>query len=369
MSENNAYTGTLNIAGDFAHPGGTISALNSGIGVIIFNGATQNCSGAGTISGLINFTISSGATLTGTGTIGSTAGATTNSGTIAPGNSIGTLTINGNFTNNGTINAEVNGLVSPNSDMIIVSGTANLGGTLNIINIGTISVGNAFTLIQGSLNGSFTTVNLPDGIIPTNWSINTPPNYILTYILGPTLFPIELTSFAGRPVSNTIHLSWRTATEQNNDYMAVERSADGAKFEELGRVKGAGNTEEPQEYSFVDENPYRGMNYYRLRQVDFDGAFEYHKTIGVLFDRKSNGLGVQAFPNPAQASLQARWAPDASRPTILRLLDITGRKLAEYQAPAGSATFELPLNGLPAGLYFLHASQGSISETMRFRKQ
>ena len=151
--------------------------------------------------------------------------------------------------------------------------------------------------------------------------------------------------------------------------MAVERSVDGVKFEELGRVKGAGSTEEPQEYSFVDEKPYPGLNYYRLRQVDFDGAFEYHKIISVLFDGKGNELGVHAFPNPAQSTLQANWSPDANQPTVLRLLDMMGRQLAEYRAPAGAGTFELPLHGLPAGLYFLQASQGGMSETMRFRKQ
>ncbi|MCO6491996.1 MAG: lamin tail domain-containing protein, partial [Phaeodactylibacter sp.] len=63
--------------------------------------------------------------------------------------------------------------------------------------------------------------------------------------------PIKLISFSAAEKIMSIHLSWRTATEQNNDYMAVERSADGAKFTELGRVKGAGTTHEPQEYTFI----------------------------------------------------------------------------------------------------------------------
>ncbi len=184
-----------------------------------------------------------------------------------------------------------------------------------------------------------------------------------------TILPITLTTFQATPDHDGIHLSWRTATEQNNDYMAVERSADGVKFEELGRVKGAGDTQEPQEYTFVDDNPLRGINYYRLRQVDFDGAFEYHKTISVLFDGKESGLGVRAFPNPAQGSLQASWAANADQPTTLQVLDMTGRQLAEYQLPAGVSTYELPLNAMPAGLYILQARQGGRTETMRFRKQ
>ena len=184
-----------------------------------------------------------------------------------------------------------------------------------------------------------------------------------------SVFPIELLYFRGEAFLSSIHLSWSTATEHNNDYMAVERSADGMKFEELGRVKGAGTTEEPQEYTFVDENPIRGLNYYRLRQVDFDGAFEYHKTISVLFTGKSSGLGVQAFPNPAQATLQASWAAHADQPTSLILLDMTGRQLAQYQTQAGVSTFEVPLSNLPAGLYFLQARQGQEMEVLRFRKE
>ncbi|MCB0556998.1 MAG: hypothetical protein KDD02_25850, partial [Phaeodactylibacter sp.] len=70
-----------------------------------------------------------------------------------------------------------------------------------------------------------------------------------------------------------------------------------------GRVQGAGTTLEPQEYSFIDEKPLRGLNYYRLRQVDFDGAVEYHKVISVEYKGKSSAIGVSAFPNPANEML------------------------------------------------------------------
>lgn len=189
------------------------------------------------------------------------------------------------------------------------------------------------------------------------------------FTLEMAILPIQLASFAGDKKGSSIHLSWRTATEQNNDYMAVERSADGAKFDELGRVKGAGTTQEPQAYTFTDYAPLRGLNYYRLRQVDYDGAFEYHQVISVLFDGKETGLGIQAFPNPVQDQLQARWAaaPDVS--TTLRLLDMTGRQLATYKLAAGVGAFEVPLNVLPAGLYFLEVRQGQETGVLRFRKE
>ena len=208
-------------------------------------------------------------------------------------------------------------------------------------------------------------------------STATSPNNNTTwlYTLGSSLalptnpLPIELTSFSGRQEAQYISLRWSTATEQNNDYMAVERSADGRTFQELGRVQGAGTTLEPQEYSFLDEKPLRGLNYYRLRQVDFDGAVEYHKVISVEFYGKGSAIGVSAFPNPANEMLYASWAASTEQPATLRVLDMTGRQVAQYTAQAGAASFELPLNNLPAGLYFLEVRQGSEVEVVRFRKE
>ncbi|MCB0596549.1 MAG: T9SS type A sorting domain-containing protein [Lewinellaceae bacterium] len=367
----NTGTGTLYVAGNFSHTGGTITETVTGRGEIIFNGSAQNYTGGGTISNTIDFTINSGSTLTGTGTIGSssgTPGTTTNHGTIAPGNSIGTLNVNGPFTTDGTIAMEIAGAPSAANDVLAVNGTVMLGGTLTVTQMGgTITNGDNYDVITGtSISGTFATLNLP-GVL-TDWMATYTTSLNLAY-MGTNPLPIELVYFKGTPMGKAIELTWRTATEQNNDYMAVERSADGAKFTELGRIKGAGTTEEPQEYAFVDEHPLRGLNYYRLRQVDFDGVFAYHKTIGVLFGGKDSGLGVQAWPNPAQGQLQVGWGRNANTPTMLQLLDMTGRKLAEYEVAAGANTFDLPLHGLPAGLYFLKARQGQEEEMVRFWRQ
>ncbi len=308
-------------------------------------------------------TINSGGTLAGNGTIDGTV-VCGGGGKVSLGNSVGTITINGNFTSNGTLEIEIE---RPGSfDQIIVNGDAEINGNISITFLNGYAPlsGEFFEIIGGAGNKIGTaTVTATNAIIVATYSGGT-----LTFNAD-VLLPVELMSFEADPGNTSILLSWLTATEQNNDYMAVERSADGIKFEELGRVKGAGTTEAPQEYRFVDDDPIRGLNYYRLRQVDFDGAFEYHKTISVLFESKSGGLGVQAWPNPAQASLQARWSPEAGLPTSLRVFDVAGRLLAEHHIAAGVDSYEILLNALQAGLYFLQMRHGQEVEVVRFRRE
>ena len=85
-------------------------------------------------------------------------------------------------------------------------------------------------------------------------------------------------------------VEWETATELNNDYMAVERSADGRRFDEIGRVQGAGNSNTPLRYELLDEQPLSGRSYYRLRQVDFDGTTSYSDVRSVNLQSAGGGV-------------------------------------------------------------------------------
>ncbi|MCB9300212.1 MAG: T9SS type A sorting domain-containing protein [Lewinellaceae bacterium] len=243
------------------------------------------------------------------------------------------------------------GLIGDRSDLRVAR-TSDNGVTWE--NLG----GTAPGLPSGTITGSAMTYTDGTSYIITLASVNE--------IRSP--LPVNLVYFDGRAEGDQVRLKWGTATELNNDYFQVERSTDGRTFQELGRVQGAGTTLEPQEYSFIDEKPLRGINYYRLRQVDFDGAVEYHKVISVEYKGKSSAIGVSAFPNPANEMLHTSWLGSSEQPTTLRVLDMTGRQVAQYQAPAGTANFEVPLDRLQAGLYLLEVRQGSAVEVVRFRK-
>lgn len=112
--------------------------------------------------------------------------------------------------------------------------------------------------------------------------------------------PITLVSYDAKVDDQTVLNQWTTAMEINNDYFSIERSADGVNFEEVGQVKGAGNSSNTLQYEFVDQHPLSGVSYYRLRQTDFDGRFTYSKTVAVNFANgtPSKESSITLYPNP-----------------------------------------------------------------------
>lgn len=114
--------------------------------------------------------------------------------------------------------------------------------------------------------------------------------------------PVTLVSFTAKALDNAIELKWVTETEINNDYFEVERSKDGRVFLPIGKVTGAGNSKTVQNYSFVDQQPYQGVSYYRLKQIDFDKRFEYSPTLSVEYNGTTNNFDVLIYPNPTTNS-------------------------------------------------------------------
>ncbi|MFO0357578.1 MAG: T9SS type A sorting domain-containing protein [Sphingobacteriaceae bacterium] len=113
------------------------------------------------------------------------------------------------------------------------------------------------------------------------------------------VLPIELLTFTASCEANTILLKWSTATELNNDYFTIERSDDAINFEILSTIDGAGNSTQILNYSYVDQTPLKALNYYRLKQTDFNGKFKYSNLIAL--DCTKNGLvnDIRVYPNPA----------------------------------------------------------------------
>jgi hypothetical protein len=110
------------------------------------------------------------------------------------------------------------------------------------------------------------------------------------------VLPIELLFFTANTFKESVKLNWATASELNFDFFSIEKSIDGLNFKEISKVKGYGTTTDRQDYSLVDEKPYLGKNYYRLKSVDFDGYSEYFDVVMVYFDRMK---GFSVYPNPA----------------------------------------------------------------------
>lgn len=400
----NQATGTLSLNSHFNHTGGAITqAGDNATGVVEFAGdgsPIQNWTGGGSFEGVVNFRIVNGAAVTFGAPefidLGSSKGSFTNngtlygnfpeydpedgdleglilpgegilrsSGTLAPGNSVGTLTIIGDLILSGTLSMEIEDAAT--YDRIIVTGDADLSGADLVADFGDFvpMVGNNFTAVSATTyTGTFASVAAVGN------------DFTVTIIdLGNGIFqvtsvlPVELLSFTGKRQGPTVELNWRTVQEINNDYMAVERADHSLQFEEIGRLPGAGTTTEVQDYQFVDRSPLSGVNYYRLRQVDIDGTAAYHEVIYVDFVDASQSRSLEVFPNPAPDRMRASWKKGTPENVTLRVFSTSGQLIKHYRVSGENATFELPLDGLAPGTYLLQLVGPNGEEVIRFVKQ
>lgn len=112
--------------------------------------------------------------------------------------------------------------------------------------------------------------------------------------------PITLLYFDAQLKGNIVELEWETATEINNDYFTVEKTYDDIYYEQVEIVKGAGNSNIIIKYSAIDDQPYNGISYYRLKQTDFDGKYQYSGLVSVKYQQSR---GILIYPNPVYGDI------------------------------------------------------------------
>jgi hypothetical protein len=117
----------------------------------------------------------------------------------------------------------------------------------------------------------------------------------LTTVTGVCVLPVSFLSFEANDNGNQISVQWSTGQEVNNKGFIVEKSSDGQNFLPIGTVGGSGNTNYSVSYTFDDKNPWSGVSYYRLVQIDFDGNLHYSSIVSI---NKSTTLKVELYPNP-----------------------------------------------------------------------
>lgn len=170
--------------------------------------------------------------------------------------------------------------------------------------------------------------------------------------------PVKWVSFDGVKTNNNAKLNWVTASESNNKGFEVERSFDGRSFSFAGFVKGAGNSNIQLSYVFTDVNVFAaGVSkvYYRLKQVDFDGKYNY-STVVVLFNNTANATAISAYPNPFNTDVNVNLQATKSTTAVIAVFDISGRNLVEtsYQVVEGNNNLLISdLANLNAGIYFV----------------
>ena len=254
-----------------------------------------------------------------------------------------------------------------NSTQFVVVFSDAGDGVKGKVRIGTVSgTGTTATIAFGS-EEEFTTqtffpsvASLTDQLIgpPTGFSTK----YVIAYddrtdsnhgyaIIGDAsndVVPVELTFFRGQATTNGNALQWQTASEFNNDGFEVQRSSNGKEWKKMGFVAGNGTTVETQDYTFLDERPIAGANYYRLKQIDFDGTFEYSDVVAISDESAITKDELTTFPNPVMEVLNYQ-VTDMEAVRSVQLFDVFG-KLVKVAARVDG---QLSLSDLATGMYVL----------------
>jgi len=192
-------------------------------------------------------------------------------------------------------------------------------------------------------------------------------------VLGEGQIPVELVSFSGLILNDNVILNWNTATELNNSGFEIQRLKDSEiekiqYWENIGFVNGNGTSSETHSYSFQDANPLSGKYKYRLKQIDFDGTFEYSSIIEVEIVKPEIFILDQNYPNPFNPSTIITWQSPVSSHQTLKIYDILGNEVAtlvnEYKS-AGNYEVEFDASKLSSGIYLYKLQAGEFISTKK----
>ncbi len=178
--------------------------------------------------------------------------------------------------------------------------------------------------------------------------------------------PVTLLSFSATAKGQTNILNWTTVTELNNASFIIESSANGIDFTSMGEIKGAGTTSTPQYYTFLDNNPSKGINYYRLRQLDFDGKATFSKIVSLTnATDKTNTLKI--YPSVTNHILTVDVQIELN--ATLFITDSMGRTvLSQSLDKTGFTRMPLDVSAFSNGVYLLTIVSKSGQKTEKFIK-
>ena len=163
---------------------------------------------------------------------------------------------------------------------------------------------------------------------------------------------------------NSVKLFWKTASEFQNNHFSIEHSLDGKQFEPIGKVPGAGTSTETHQYSYLHERPAPGYNYYRLKQIDFDGNFEYSPVRVVLFGSKNT---VQVSPTVTRNFAEILLQEEAEEAVQVSVFSQMGMPIFRQEFNPTS-TLPLDLSNFPPGQYVVKVLVGREVSNFRLVK-
>ena len=180
--------------------------------------------------------------------------------------------------------------------------------------------------------------------------------------------PVELTSFSASYENNKVELNWITSSELNNRGFVVERKTENTDWNSIGFVAGYNTTTETHNYQFTDNEITANKYFYRLKQVDYDGTFEYSNIVEIDINSISEFTLNQNYPNPFNPSTKISFTIPQSTNVKLSVFNALGEKIAELMNEVKSAgTYDVDFNAseLSSGIYLYRLEAGEFIQTRK----
>jgi photosystem II stability/assembly factor-like uncharacterized protein len=197
--------------------------------------------------------------------------------------------------------------------------------------------------------------------------------------------PVELFSFTATANVKGVILNWSTATETNNQGFEILRGIypernrrtqnDNTAWDKIGFVPGHGTTTESQHYSFTDNDIKPGKYQYKLKQIDYDGTFEYSQIVEVEIPIANKFSLSQNYPNPFNPTTSLQYSIGSRQIVTLKVYDLLGREIAtlvneekpagEYEVKFNATSHSGNVRNLPSGIYFYQLKAGQYSQTKK----
>lgn len=234
----------------------------------------------------------------------------------------------------------INGKSFPASNLFNVTTAKNVGGFINLFITGGTSIVGGTTFIKNNLEVATTTI---------------------------PVIPVELSSFTYSVTGNDVQLIWSTASELNNSGFEIQKSTGTSEYKTIGFIAGNGTTTNTSNYSFVDKDV-TGKTYYRLKQIDFDGSFEFSNAIEVDVDMPSAYVLHQNYPNPFNPSTSIKYQIPVTMEVSLKVYDVMGNEVSELVngvQDAGMHLVQFDASKLSSGVYFYTLKTGEFTQSKR----
>lgn len=291
-------------------------------------------------------------------------------GTFSPGvYKIGgnaTMPTNVTLSGSGVYIFQITGYLSTTANIILTNGAVWTDIFWQVGNFATLGLG--FTFNGNVMANGYITVGAENAIVNGRLLSKTAAVTAAGSTVGGSEIPlpVELTSFTAALNNSAVELNWNTATEVNNYGFEVERLAISDKllangWSKIGFVEGHGNSNSPKDYSFEDNNPPIEILQYRLKQIDFDGKFEYSDVVEVNYDAPVKFVLDQNYPNPFNPTTKISYEIPVKANVVIKVYDVLGSEvvalLNEDKLP-GRYQVEFNAPNLTSGIYFYSINAG-----------